>query len=147
MPITRPSWNGSKAQGGRHYHCRGQAAYWFRCTPKYGSIHSTLRRLKEYGLLRAIARVSRVSEEEGVPDKPFGIIIDYTGALKNLGAALASYNALEGFSDEDIARSVVAIRDEANKVPGTMRRSWRWSSRSQTFLTRKPMRASSLAKR
>jgi type I restriction enzyme, R subunit len=106
-----------------------------------------LRRLKEYGLLRAIARVSRVSEEEGVPDKPFGIIIDYTGALKNLGAALASYNALEGFSDEDIARSVVAIRDEANKVPGTMRRSWRWSSRSQTFLTRKPMRASSLAKR
>jgi hypothetical protein len=82
-----------------------------------------------------------------VPDKPFGLIIDYTGALKNLGAALASYNALEGFSDEDIARSVGAIRDEANKLPGTMRRSWRWSSRSQTFLTRKPMRASSLAKR
>ena len=45
-------------------------------------------------------------------------IIDYTGVLKNLGAALASYDALQGFSEEDIARSVVAIRDEANKVPG-----------------------------
>ena len=62
-----------------------------------------LRRLKEYGLLQAIARVNRVSEEQGVPDKPFGFIVDYTGALKNLGAALASYDALEGFSDEDIA--------------------------------------------
>jgi hypothetical protein len=38
MPITRASWSSSKAQGTRHYHCRGQVAYWFRCTPKYGSI-------------------------------------------------------------------------------------------------------------
>ena len=62
--------------------------------------------------------MNRVFDEEGAPDKPFGFIIDYTGVLKNLGAALASYDALQGFSEEDIARSVVAIRDEANKVPG-----------------------------
>lgn len=76
------------------------------------------RRLKEHGLLQAIARVNRVFDEEGAPEKPFGFIIDYTGVLKDLGAALASYDALQGFSQEDIANSVLAIRDEANKVPG-----------------------------
>jgi type I restriction enzyme R subunit len=76
------------------------------------------RRLKEHGLLQAIARVNRVFDEEGAPDKPFGFIIDYTGVLKDLGSALASYDALQGFSPEDIAQSIVAIRDEANKVPG-----------------------------
>ncbi|MCZ8272662.1 MAG: HsdR family type I site-specific deoxyribonuclease [Microcystis sp. LE19-4.1E] len=76
------------------------------------------RRLKEHGLLQAIARVNRVFDEEGAPDKPFGFIIDYTGILKDLGSALASYDALQGFSPEDIAKSIVAIRDEANKVPG-----------------------------
>ena len=77
------------------------------------------RRLKEHGLLQAIARVNRVFDEEGAPEKPFGYIIDYTGVLKNLGDALASYDALQGFNDEDIARSVVSIREEAAKVPGT----------------------------
>lgn len=76
------------------------------------------RKLKEHGLLQAIARVNRVYDEEGAPEKPFGFIIDYTGVLKNLGEALASYDALQGFSAEDIARSILAIRDEANKVPG-----------------------------
>ena len=76
------------------------------------------RRLKEHGLLQAIARVNRVFDEEGAPEKPFGFIIDYTGVLKDLGAALASYDALQGFSQDDIASSVLAIRDEANKVPG-----------------------------
>ncbi|MFZ1085664.1 MAG: HsdR family type I site-specific deoxyribonuclease [Terracidiphilus sp.] len=75
------------------------------------------RRLKEHGLLQAIARVNRVFDEEGAPEKPFGFIIDYTGVLKNLGAALASYDALQGFSEEDIALSIVAIRNEANRVP------------------------------
>ncbi|MDR3727561.1 MAG: HsdR family type I site-specific deoxyribonuclease [Terracidiphilus sp.] len=76
------------------------------------------RRLKEHGLLQAIARVNRVFDEDGAPEKPFGFIIDYTGVLKNLGAALASYDALQGFSEEDIAQSIVAIRDETSKVPG-----------------------------
>jgi type I restriction enzyme, R subunit len=76
------------------------------------------RRLKEHGLLQAIARVNRVFDEEGGPEKPFGYIIDYTGVFKDLGAALASYDALQGFSEEDIARSIVSIREEADKVPG-----------------------------
>jgi len=76
------------------------------------------RRLKEHALLQAIARVNRVFDEEGAPEKPFGYIIDYTGVLKDLGAALSSYDALQGFTEEDIATSILAIRDEANKVPG-----------------------------
>jgi type I restriction enzyme R subunit len=75
------------------------------------------RRLKEHALLQAIARVNRVFDEEGAPEKPFGFIVDYNGVLKDLDNALASYDALEGFSEEDIARSVVSIRDEAKKVP------------------------------
>jgi type I restriction enzyme, R subunit len=77
------------------------------------------RRLKEHALLQAIARVNRVFDEEGAPEKPFGFIIDYNGILKDLTSALASYDALQGFSEEDIARSVLAIRDEAGKVPAT----------------------------
>jgi type I restriction enzyme R subunit len=75
------------------------------------------RRLKEHALLQAIARVNRVFDEEGAPEKPFGFVIDYNGILKDLADALASYDALQGFSEEDIARSVTAIRDEATKVP------------------------------
>lgn len=76
------------------------------------------RRLQEHGLLQAVARVNRVFDEEGAPEKPFGFIIDYTGILMKLDQALASYDALQGFTEEDIAQSLVAIRDETEKVPG-----------------------------
>jgi type I restriction enzyme R subunit len=75
------------------------------------------RHLKEHGLLQAIARVNRVFDEEGAPEKPFGYIIDYNGVLEDLGQALASYDALQGFTEEDIAQTVMSIRLEANKVP------------------------------
>jgi type I restriction enzyme R subunit len=77
------------------------------------------RHLQEHGLLQAIARVNRVFDEEGSPEKPFGYIIDYTGVLKDLGEALASYDALQGFTEEDIAQTVVSIRMEADRVPTT----------------------------
>ncbi|MCO6185222.1 type I restriction enzyme endonuclease domain-containing protein [Rhizobium sp. L1K21] len=76
------------------------------------------RKLKEHGLLQAIARVNRVFDDEDAPEKPFGFIIDYNGILKDLGEALASYDALENFEDAEIAQSVVAIREEAEKLPG-----------------------------
>lgn len=75
------------------------------------------RHLQEHGLLQAIARVNRVFDEDGSPEKPFGYIIDYNGVLKDLGQALASYDALQSFTEEDIAQTVVSIRMEANKVP------------------------------
>lgn len=76
------------------------------------------RKLREHGLLQAIARVNRVFDEEGAPEKPFGYIVDYTGIFKDLGEALSAYDQLEGFSEADIAQSIVSIRDEAEKVPG-----------------------------
>jgi type I restriction enzyme R subunit len=75
------------------------------------------RHLMEHSLLQAIARVNRIFDEDGATDKPFGYIIDYTGVLKDLGEALASYDALQGFTEEDIAQTVVSIRVEAGKVP------------------------------
>jgi type I restriction enzyme, R subunit len=75
------------------------------------------RHLQDHGLLQAIARVNRVFDEEGSQEKPFGYIIDYMGVLKDLGDALASYDALQGFSEEDIAQTVISIRVEANRVP------------------------------
>jgi len=75
------------------------------------------RHLKDHGLLQAVARVNRVFDEEGTQEKPFGYILDYMGVLKDLGKALASYDALQGFNEEDIAQTVVSIRNEANRVP------------------------------
>jgi len=75
------------------------------------------RHLQEHGLLQAIARVNRVFDEDASQEKPFGYIIDYTGVLKDLGEALATYDALQGFSEEDIAQTVVSIRMEADRVP------------------------------
>lgn len=75
------------------------------------------RKLKEHGLLQAIARVNRVFDEDGAPDKPFGFIVDYTGIFKDLGEALSEYDAMEGFTEADIAQSIVSIREEAGKVP------------------------------
>lgn len=75
------------------------------------------RHLQEHGLLQAIARVNRVFDEEDSQEKPFGYIIDYMGVLKDLGQALASYDALQGFNEEDIAQTVVSIRVEANRLP------------------------------
>ena len=105
------------------------------------------RKLKEHGLLQAIARVNRVFDEESAPEKPFGFIIDYTGVLKDLGAALASYDVLEGFSEEDIASSLTAIRDEANKVPVRTLHYWISSSPSQIHSTLKHTLGFSLARR
>lgn len=77
------------------------------------------RHLQDHGLLQAIARVNRIFDEEESQEKPFGYIIDYMGVLKDLGQALASYDALQGFSEEDIAQTVVSMRVEANRLPST----------------------------
>jgi type I restriction enzyme R subunit len=77
------------------------------------------RRLQEHGLLQAIARVNRVFDEDASQEKPFGYIIDYTGVLRDLGNALATYDALQGFSEEDVALTVVSMRLEADRVPAT----------------------------
>ena len=56
------------------------------------------RPLREHGLLQAIARVNRVFDDDGAPEKPFGYIIDYCGVLQDLGEALTASDALKDFN-------------------------------------------------
>jgi type I restriction enzyme R subunit len=72
---------------------------------------------KEHNLLQAIARVNRVFDDEGAPEKPFGYIIDYCGVLRHLGDALTANDALEAFDESDLNRAVTSIVDEARTLP------------------------------
>lgn len=73
--------------------------------------------LVEHSLLQAIARVNRVFDEDGGPDKPFGYIIDYCGILKDLNEALTKNAALKDFAPADLACTVASMKDEASKLP------------------------------
>jgi type I restriction enzyme R subunit len=75
------------------------------------------RPLREHGLLQAIARVNRVFDEDGAPEKPYGFIIDYCGVLRHLGEALTANDALRDFDEADLQQSVSAIADEARTLP------------------------------
>jgi type I restriction enzyme R subunit len=73
--------------------------------------------LKEHGLLQAIARVNRIFDENGAPPKPFGYIVDYCGVLRSLGEALSDNDALAGFDEEDLAKALTDVADEARCLP------------------------------
>lgn len=73
--------------------------------------------LKEHSLLQAIARVNRIFDENGAPPKPFGFIVDYCGVLRNLGEALSANDALGGFDEEDLARALTDVAEEARRLP------------------------------
>ncbi|MBL8550922.1 MAG: type I restriction endonuclease subunit R [Hyphomonadaceae bacterium] len=75
------------------------------------------RPLREHDLLQAIARVNRVFDQEGAPEKPFGYIIDYSGVLQNLSDALGFYDQLQGFEPGDVAGSLAAIAEQADALP------------------------------
>jgi type I restriction enzyme R subunit len=86
--------------------------------PKNTVLYIT-KKMKEHTLLQAIARVNRV--EEG---KDFGFIIDYQGLLGELDHALTAYSALDGYEDEDVADTVLSIRDEIGKLPQRHSELW-----------------------
>jgi len=77
------------------------------------------RYLEEHNLLQAIARVNRLFE-----GKDFGYIIDYRGILGNLKEARTSYQALEGFEEEDLRQAVTPIREVINKLPQLHSELW-----------------------
>ncbi len=64
------------------------------------------RRLKEHGLLQAVARVNRLFEDGG-NEKEFGFTIDYEGLLGELDKALTTYSTFEGFDAEDVAGAMI----------------------------------------
>ncbi len=73
--------------------------------------------LREHTLLQAIARVNRIFDEEGAPPKPFGYIVDYCGVLRNLGEALSANDALASFDEEDLAKALTSVAEEARQLP------------------------------
>ncbi len=75
------------------------------------------RILREHTLLQAIARVNRIYENEDGATKEFGYIVDYASVLGELDRALSMYSVLDGFEDEDLAGTLVAVQEEVAKLP------------------------------
>jgi len=75
------------------------------------------RILREHTLLQAIARVNRIYEDEGGATKEFGYIVDYASVLGELDKALTMYSVLDGFEDEDLVGTLIAVQEEVAKLP------------------------------
>lgn len=77
------------------------------------------RYLEEHNLLQAIARVNRLFE-----GKDFGYVLDYRGILGTLNDALSTYQALEGFEEEDLKGAVTPIQEVIDKLPQLHSELW-----------------------
>jgi type I restriction enzyme R subunit len=77
------------------------------------------RYLEEHNLLQAIARVNRLFE-----GKDFGYVIDYRGILGTLNDALSTYQALEGFEEQDLRQAVTPIREVIDTLPQLHSELW-----------------------
>ena len=77
------------------------------------------RTLHEHSLLQAIARVNRLHH-----GKDFGYIVDYEGILGELNAALTMYDALEGFDEKDLERTLVSVNEQIGKLPQKYSHLW-----------------------
>lgn len=69
------------------------------------------KRLKDHGVLQAIARVNRLFE-----GKDFGLVVDYRGIFGALDAAVKQYDALGDFDDEDLEGTFTSINEEVAKL-------------------------------
>ena len=88
--------------------------------PRNAVLYLTKRFSQADTLLQAIARVNRVldTEEESFnTDKDAGHIIDYEGILENLDKAITSYEAMAGYSEEDMQDTFLSTTDILNQVP------------------------------
>ncbi|MDW7746838.1 HsdR family type I site-specific deoxyribonuclease [Halomonas sp.] len=87
--------------------------------------------LKGHNLIQAIARVNRLHEE-----KPFGLLVDYRGILKELDAAIQDYQDLEdqtqgGYDIEDIDGLYANVDTEYKRLPALHERLWSFFSSVQ----------------
>lgn len=69
------------------------------------------KELKSHTLLQAIARVNRVHA-----DKDYGYIVDYAGLLEELDNALLTYSSMEEFDEEDLAGTMINMKQEVEKL-------------------------------
>lgn len=70
------------------------------------------RKLEDYLLLQAIARVNRLHE-----GKEFGYIIDYRGVLGELDTAMALYKSLEDYDAKELEGTLVDVEEHVAKLP------------------------------
>ncbi len=68
--------------------------------------------LSSHTLLQAIARVNRV-----FPGKDYGLVLDYYGILGNLDQAMTEYEALAGYDEAELAKTVTDLRSEVETLP------------------------------
>lgn len=72
------------------------------------------KRLREHGILQAVARVNRVFE-----GKDYGHVIDYRGIFGEMSDAIELYAALEreGFDLADVQGGIHDVKEELEKLP------------------------------
>jgi type I restriction enzyme R subunit len=70
------------------------------------------RRLKDHTLLQAIARVNRL-----YPGKQYGLVLDYSGVIKELDDAIDFYANLAAFDQQDLDNTITYIEAESKKLP------------------------------
>lgn len=63
--------------------------------------------LQKHNLIQTISRVNRKFE-----GKEKGLVVDYIGIKKEMNLALAMYSKMDGTNFEDIAQSVVIVKDQ-----------------------------------
>ncbi len=77
------------------------------------------RKLKEHTLLQAIARVNRLHE-----GKEYGLILDYSGVVKELDAAIDFYSQLASYDRGDLEGTVTCIADRVAELPRLHSNVW-----------------------
>jgi len=77
------------------------------------------RKLKEHTLLQAIARVNRLYE-----GKEYGLILDYSGVIRELDEAIDFYSRLADYDRSDLEATVTYISQKAAKLPQLHSNLW-----------------------
>jgi len=77
------------------------------------------RRLEDYRLLQAIARVNRLHE-----GKEFGYIIDYRGVLGELDSAMALYKSLADYDSIELEGTLIDVEQHIATLPQKHSELW-----------------------
>lgn len=70
------------------------------------------RKLREHTLLQAVARVNRL-----YPGKTFGLIMDYSGVIRDLDHAMDFYDQLSGYDPADVEATVADVCERTDQLP------------------------------
>jgi type I restriction enzyme R subunit len=77
------------------------------------------RRLEDYMLLQAIARVNRLNE-----GKEFGYILDYRGVLGELDTAMALYKSLANYETNELEGTLIDVAAQIASLPQKHSELW-----------------------